>query len=159
MFSLLFVFIRVELLVLFIFFCFFFSSRRRHTMCALVTGVQTCALPISKARIGHFAEAQVLQSLGVDYIDESEVLTPADYANHIDKWNFTVPFVCGATNLGEALRRTTEGAAMIRSTSQAGTGHVTNAAHHIRTLAREPRRSGAWTTHGRTSPAVGRPAP
>ena len=82
---------------------------------------------MAKARIGHFVEAQVLQSLGVDYIDESEVLTPADYANHIDKWAFTVPFVCGATNLGEALRRITEGAAMIRSKGEAGTGDVSNA--------------------------------
>ena len=94
---------------------------------------------MAKARIGHFAEAQVLQSLGVDYIDESEVLTPADYANHIDKWAFTVPFVCGATNLGEALRRITEGAAMIRSKGEAGTGDVSNAVTHMRTIrARDP---------------------
>src|ERR1700729_3794975 len=79
------------------------------------------AVPVmAKARIGHFAEAQVLQALGVDYVDESEVLTPADYTNHIDKWAFTVPFVCGATNLGEALRRITEGAAMIRSKGEGG---------------------------------------
>ena len=78
--------------------------------------IAAVSIPVmAKARIGHFAEAQILQSLGVDYIDESEVLTPADYAHHIDKWQFTVPFVCGATNLGEALRRITEGAAMIRS--------------------------------------------
>ena len=89
---------------------------------------------MAKARIGHFVEAQVLQSLGVDYIDESEVLTPADYANHIDKWNFTVPFVCGATNLGEALRRITEGAAMIRSKGEAGTGDVSNATTHMRQI-------------------------
>ena len=92
---------------------------------------------MAKARIGHFVEAQVLQTLGVDYIDESEVLTPADYANHIDKWKFTVPFVCGATNLGEALRRITEGAAMIRSKGEAGTGDVSNATTHMRT---DPRR-------------------
>ncbi len=89
---------------------------------------------MAKARIGHFAEAQVLQSLGVDYIDESEVLTPADYANHIDKQLFTVPFVCGATNLGEALRRLNEGAAMIRSKGEAGTGDVSNAVTHIRRI-------------------------
>ena len=93
-----------------------------------------------KARIGHFAEAQVLQELGVDYIDESEVLTPADYENHIDKWNFTVPFVCGATNLGEALRRINEGAAMIRSKGEAGTGDVSNATTHIRKITGEIRR-------------------
>ena len=91
---------------------------------------------MAKARIGHFVEAQVLQSLGVDYIDESEVLTPADYANHIDKWKFTVPFVCGATNLGEALRRITEGAAMIRSKGEAGTGDVSNATTHMRKIRR-----------------------
>ena len=95
---------------------------------------------MAKARIGHFVEAQVLQSLGVDYIDESEVLTPADYANHIDKWAFTVPFVCGATNLGEALRRITEGAAMIRSKGEAGTGDVSNATTHMRTIRGEIRR-------------------
>jgi hypothetical protein len=89
---------------------------------------------MAKARIGHFVEAQVLQSLGVDYVDESEVLTPADYAHHIDKWRFTVPFVCGATNLGEALRRITEGAAMIRSKGEAGTGDVSNATTHMRAL-------------------------
>ena len=93
-----------------------------------------------QARIGHFVEAQVLQSLGVDYIDESEVLTPADYAHHIDKQSFTVPFVCGATNLGEALRRITEGAAMIRSKGEAGTGDVSNAVTHMRTIRDEIRR-------------------
>ncbi len=99
------------------------------------------SIPVmAKARIGHFVEAQVLQSLGVDYIDESEVLTPADYAHHIDKWRFTVPFVCGATNLGEALRRITEGAAMIRSKGEAGTGDVSNATTHMRTLRDEIRR-------------------
>lgn len=93
------------------------------------------SIPVmAKARIGHFVEAQILESLGVDYIDESEVLTPADYAHHIDKWNFTVPFVCGATNLGEALRRISEGAAMIRSKGEAGTGDVSNATTHMRTL-------------------------
>ena len=95
---------------------------------------------MAKARIGHFVEAQVLQALGVDYIDESEVLTPADYANHIDKWAFTVPFVCGATNLGEALRRITEGAAMIRSKGEAGTGDVSNA---TTPHAQDPRRRSA----------------
>jgi pyridoxal 5'-phosphate synthase pdxS subunit len=100
--------------------------------------IEAVSIPVmAKARIGHFAEAQVLQSLGVDYIDESEVLTPADYANHIDKWQFTVPFVCGATNLGEALRRITEGAAMIRSKGEAGTGDVSNAVTHMRTIRRE----------------------
>jgi pyridoxal 5'-phosphate synthase pdxS subunit len=99
------------------------------------------SIPVmAKARIGHFAEAQILQSLGVDYIDESEVLTPADYANHIDKWNFTIPFVCGATNLGEALRRINEGAAMIRSKGEAGTGDVSNAVTHMRTIRAELRR-------------------
>ena len=98
---------------------------------------------MAKARIGHFVEAQVLQSLGVDYVDESEVLTPADYANHIDKWAFTVPFVCGATNLGEALRRITEGAAMIRSKGEAGTGDVSNAITHMRTIRGEIRRLAA----------------
>ena len=95
----------------------------------------TVSIPVmAKARIGHFVEAQVLQSLGVDYIDESEVLSPADYVNHIDKWPFTIPFVCGATNLGEALRRITEGASMIRSKGEAGTGDVSEATKHIRTI-------------------------
>lgn len=99
------------------------------------------SIPVmAKARIGHFVEAQILESLGVDYIDESEVLTPADYENHIDKWNFTIPFVCGATNLGEALRRINEGAAMIRSKGEAGTGDVSNATGHIRTILKEIRR-------------------
>jgi len=99
------------------------------------------SIPVmAKARIGHFVEAQILQSLGVDYIDESEVLTPADYENHIDKWNFTVPFVCGATNLGEALRRINEGAAMIRSKGEAGTGDVSNATTHMRKISQEIRR-------------------
>jgi pyridoxal 5'-phosphate synthase pdxS subunit len=99
------------------------------------------SIPVmAKVRIGHFVEAQIIESLGVDYIDESEVLTPADYTNHIDKWNFKVPFVCGATNLGEALRRINEGAAMIRSKGEAGTGDVSNAMTHIRTIGSEIRR-------------------
>lgn len=103
--------------------------------------IAAVSIPVmAKARIGHFAEAQVLQSLGVDYIDESEVLTPADYANHIDKWQFTVPFVCGATNLGEALRRINEGAAMIRSKGEAGTGDVSNAVTHMRKIRSEVQR-------------------
>lgn len=103
--------------------------------------IQAVSIPVmAKARIGHFVEAQVLQALGVDYVDESEVLTPADYAHHIDKWAFTVPFVCGATNLGEALRRVTEGAAMIRSKGEAGTGDVSNATTHMRTIRDEIRR-------------------
>ncbi|WP_462417445.1 pyridoxal 5'-phosphate synthase lyase subunit PdxS [Kytococcus sp. Marseille-QA3725] len=105
----------------------------------LIDGIiEAVSIPVmAKARIGHFVEAQVLQSLGVDYIDESEVLTPADYANHIDKFAFDVPFVCGATNLGEALRRITEGAAMIRSKGEAGTGDVSNATTHMRTIRAE----------------------
>jgi pyridoxal 5'-phosphate synthase pdxS subunit len=90
---------------------------------------------MAKARIGHFVEAQVLQAIGVDYVDESEVLSPADEAHHIDKWQFTVPFVCGATNLGEALRRIAEGAAMIRSKGEAGTGNVVEAVRHMRAIA------------------------
>jgi pyridoxal 5'-phosphate synthase pdxS subunit len=103
---------------------------------ALVEAIQQAVtVPVmAKARIGHFAEAQVLQSLGVDYVDESEVLTPADDAHHIDKWSFTVPFVCGATNLGEALRRISEGAAMIRSKGEAGTGNVVEAVRHLRAI-------------------------
>ncbi|WP_425432059.1 pyridoxal 5'-phosphate synthase lyase subunit PdxS [Kocuria massiliensis] len=97
--------------------------------------IDTVSIPVmAKARIGHFVEAQVLEALKVDYIDESEVLSPADYVNHIDKQNFTVPFVCGATNLGEALRRIAEGAAMIRSKGEAGTGDVSEATKHIRTI-------------------------
>ncbi|QGU05322.1 pyridoxal 5'-phosphate synthase lyase subunit PdxS [Corynebacterium comes] len=97
--------------------------------------IDTVSIPVmAKARIGHFVEAQILQTLKVDYIDESEVLSPADYRNHIDKQGFTVPFVCGATNLGEALRRITEGAAMIRSKGEAGTGDVSEATRHIRTI-------------------------
>jgi pyridoxal 5'-phosphate synthase pdxS subunit len=101
------------------------------------------SIPVmAKARIGHFAEAQVLQALEVDYIDESEVLTPADEANHIDKWGFGVPFVCGATNLGEALRRIGEGAAMIRSKGEAGTGDIVEAVRHLRAIGSEIRRLG-----------------
>ena len=97
--------------------------------------IDAVSIPVmAKARIGHFVEAQVLQELGVDYIDESEVLSPADYVNHIDKFGFTVPFVCGATNLGEALRRINEGAAMIRSKGEAGTGDVSEARKHIRKI-------------------------
>ncbi|MGC5169902.1 pyridoxal 5'-phosphate synthase lyase subunit PdxS [Micromonospora sp. DT81.3] len=100
--------------------------------------ISAVSIPVmAKARIGHFVEAQVLQELGVDYIDESEVLSPADYVNHIDKWKFTVPFVCGATNLGEALRRINEGAAMIRSKGEAGTGDVSEATKHIRKISAE----------------------
>src|SRR4029077_6363340 len=89
---------------------------------------------MAKCRIGHFAEAQILEALEIDYIDESEVLTPADLAHHVDKWKFTVPFVCGATNLGEALRRLTEGAAMIRTKGEAGTGDIVNAVTHMRAV-------------------------
>jgi pyridoxal 5'-phosphate synthase pdxS subunit len=103
---------------------------------ALIEGIKAAVtVPVmAKARIGHFAEAQVLEALRVDYIDESEVLTPADHAHHIDKWAFTVPFVCGATNLGEALRRISEGAAMIRSKGEAGTGDVSEAVRHLRLI-------------------------
>jgi pyridoxal 5'-phosphate synthase pdxS subunit len=103
---------------------------------ALVEGIQEAVtIPVmAKARIGHFAEAQVLEALRVDYIDESEVLTPADEAYHIDKWKFQVPFVCGATNLGEALRRLSEGAALIRSKGEAGTGNVVEAVRHLRSI-------------------------
>jgi pyridoxal 5'-phosphate synthase pdxS subunit len=102
----------------------------------LVEGIiSAVTIPVmAKARIGHFVEAQILQALGVDYIDESEVLTPADEAHHIDKWAFTVPFVCGATNLGEALRRISEGAAMIRSKGEAGTGNIVEAVRHLRSI-------------------------
>jgi pyridoxal 5'-phosphate synthase pdxS subunit len=108
----------------------------------MIDGIRAAvSIPVmAKARIGHFVEAQLLQSLGVDYIDESEVLTPADYAHHINKWKFTVPFVCGATNLGEALRRLAEGAAMIRSKGEAGTGDVSNATTHMRAITGEIRR-------------------
>src|SRR3954453_150941 len=100
----------------------------------MIEGIQEAVtIPVmAKARIGHFVEARVLEALEVDYIDESEALTPADEANHIDKWDFKVPFVCGATNLGEALRRIAEGAAMIRSKGEAGTGDIVEAVRHIR---------------------------
>ncbi|MCU4184862.1 pyridoxal 5'-phosphate synthase lyase subunit PdxS [Acidiferrimicrobium sp. IK] len=109
---------------------------------ALIEGIKAAVtIPVmAKARIGHFAEAQVLQSLGVDYIDESEVLTPADEVNHIDKWSFAAPFVCGATNLGEALRRISEGAAMIRSKGEAGTGDIKEAVRHLRAILGDIRR-------------------
>ncbi len=97
---------------------------------------------MAKARIGHFVEAQILEALGVDYVDESEVLTPADETHHIDKWKFTVPFVCGATNLGEALRRISEGACMIRSKGEAGTGNIVEAVRHLRTILGDIRRLG-----------------
>jgi pyridoxal 5'-phosphate synthase pdxS subunit len=95
---------------------------------------------MAKCRIGHFTEAQILQAVGVDYVDESEVLTPADEEHHVDKWDFTVPFVCGATNLGEALRRIGEGAAMIRSKGEAGTGNIVEAVRHLRAIRGEIRR-------------------
>ena len=102
----------------------------------MIEGIKAVVtIPVmAKARIGHFAEAQILEALGVDYIDESEVLTPADEAHHIDKWKFTVPFVCGATNLVEALRRISEGAAMIRSKGEAGTGNIVEAVRHLRLI-------------------------
>jgi pyridoxal 5'-phosphate synthase pdxS subunit len=108
----------------------------------MIEGIKAAVtIPVmAKARIGHIAEAQVLESLGVDFIDESEVLTPADHAHHIDKWPFTVPFVCGATSLGEALRRISEGAAMIRSKGEAGTGDVSEAVRHLRSIIGEIRR-------------------
>ena len=102
----------------------------------MIEGIKAVVtIPVmAKARIGHFTEAQILQALGVDYVDESEVLTPADEAHHIDKWAFDVPFVCGATNLGEALRRISEGAAMIRSKGEAGTGNIVEAVRHLRSI-------------------------
>jgi pyridoxal 5'-phosphate synthase pdxS subunit len=108
----------------------------------MIEGIEAVVtIPVmAKARIGHFAEAQVLQALEVDYIDESEVLTPADEAHHIDKWAFTVPFVCGATNLGEALRRISEGAALIRSKGEAGTGNIVEAVRHLRSIRGDIRR-------------------
>jgi pyridoxal 5'-phosphate synthase pdxS subunit len=102
----------------------------------MIEGIKAAvSIPVmAKARIGHFVEAQVLEALGVDFVDESEVLTPADEAHHIDKWAFTVPFVCGATNLGEALRRISEGACMIRSKGEAGTGNIVEAVRHLRSI-------------------------
>jgi pyridoxal 5'-phosphate synthase pdxS subunit len=109
---------------------------------SMVEGIQQAVtIPVmAKCRIGHFAEAQVLESLGVDYVDESEVLTPADEAHHVDKWAFTVPFVCGATSLGEALRRISEGACLIRSKGEAGTGNIVEAVRHLRTILGDVRR-------------------
>ena len=108
----------------------------------MIEGIKAAVtIPVmAKARIGHFVEAQILEALGVDYVDESEVLTPADEAHHIDKWAFTVPFVCGATNLGEALRRISEGAAMIRSKGEAGTGNIVEAVRHLRSILGDIRR-------------------
>ncbi len=112
---------------------------------------EAVSIPVmAKARIGHMVEAQILQALEVDYIDESEVLTPADEANHIDKWQFDVPFVCGALNLGEALRRISEGAAMIRTKGEAGTGNVVEAVRHMRTITGQIR----WLTGLRAGGAV-----
>src|SRR5204862_2120805 len=117
---------------------------------SMIRGIQEAvSIPVmAKARIGHFAEAQVLEALEVDYVDESEVLTPADEAHHIDKWGFKVPFVCGATNLGEALRRISEGAAMIRSKGEAGTGDVVEAVRHMRAITAEVRRLGTLDEPG-----------
>ncbi|MCJ7672147.1 MAG: pyridoxal 5'-phosphate synthase lyase subunit PdxS [Acidimicrobiia bacterium] len=109
---------------------------------AMIEGIQEIVtIPVmAKCRIGHFAEAQILEALAVDYIDESEVLTPADEAHHVDKWGFTVPFVCGATNLGEALRRISEGACLIRSKGEAGTGNIVEAVRHLRSILGDIRR-------------------
>src|ERR671929_1663836 len=105
---------------------------------------EAVTIPVmAKCRIGHFAEAQILEALEIDYIDESEVLTPADLVHHVDKWRFTVPFVCGATNLGEGLRRIAEGAAMIRTKGEAGTGDIVNAVRHMRAVFGGIRRLGA----------------
>src|ERR1700744_3701866 len=111
----------------------------------MVRGIQEAVtIPVmAKCRIGHFAEAQILQALEIDYIDESEVLTPADLEHHVNKWDFTVPFVCGATNLGEALRRIAEGSAMIRTKGEAGTGDIVNAVTHMRSVFGEIRRLGS----------------
>ena len=110
----------------------------------MVEGIKAVVtIPVmAKARIGHFVEAQILEALGVDYVDESEVLTPADEAHHIDKWRFTVPFVCGATNLGEALRRISEGACLIRSKGEAGTGNIVEAVRHLRAIIGDIRKIG-----------------
>src|SRR5438093_5249843 len=118
------------------------------------------SIPVmAKARIGHFVEAQILQALEIDYVDESEVLTPADEANHIDKWTFDVPFVCGATNLGEALRRIAEGAAMIRSKGEAGTGNIVEAVRHLREIVGGIRRLGTLGREelGTTAKELGAP--
>src|SRR5256885_1244400 len=115
------------------------------------------SIPVmAKCRIGHFAEAQILQSLEIDYIDESEVLTPADREHHVDKWQFTIPFVCGATNLGEALRRISEGSAMIRTKGEAGTGDIVNAVTHMRAVFGGIRRLGSLPAD---EPARAEPAP
>src|SRR5919201_1378892 len=122
--------------------------------------IMDVTIPVmAKARIGHFVEAQILEALEVDYIDESEVLTPADKANHIDKWKFTVPFVCGCTNLGEALRRIAEGAAMIRTKGEAGTGDIVNAVTHMRAVFGAIKRLGAMSTDELYSEAKERAAP
>ncbi|HKZ12378.1 MAG TPA: pyridoxal 5'-phosphate synthase lyase subunit PdxS [Solirubrobacterales bacterium] len=128
---------------------------------AMIKGIQAAVtIPVmAKARIGHFAEAQVLQALEVDYIDESEVLTPADEVNHIDKFAFEVPFVCGATNLGEALRRLGEGAAMIRSKGEAGTGNVVEAVRHMREITSGIRRLGQLRPEELAAAAKELPAP
>ena len=114
---------------------------------AMIEGIQNAVtIPVmAKCRIGHFGEAQVLQAMGVDYIDESEVLSPADEAYHVDKWAFTAPFVCGATNLGEALRRISEGACMIRSKGEAGTGNIIEAVRHLRSILGDIKRLGTAT--------------
>jgi pyridoxal 5'-phosphate synthase pdxS subunit len=122
--------------------------------------MQAVSVPVmAKARIGHFVEAQMLQAIGVDYVDESEVLTPADEAHHIDKHAFTVPFVCGATNLGEALRRLAEGAAMIRSKGEAGTGNVVEAVRHMRAITGDIRRLAALAPEERYAAAKDLQAP
>jgi pyridoxal 5'-phosphate synthase pdxS subunit len=122
--------------------------------------IDAVSVPVmAKCRIGHFAEAQVLQALGVDYIDESEVLTPADESHHVYKWDFTVPFVCGATNLGEALRRLGEGAAMIRSKGEAGTGNVVEAVRHMRAIGSEIKRLTTLAPEELTSAAKALGAP
>src|SRR5262249_4828490 len=128
---------------------------------AMIEGIQdVTTIPVmAKCRIGHFAEAQVLQAIGVDYIDESEVLTPADESHHVDKWGFTVPFVCGATNLGEALRRISEGAGMIRSKGEAGTGNVVEATRHMRQISADIARLAAMRTDELYSAAKDLPAP
>jgi pyridoxal 5'-phosphate synthase pdxS subunit len=127
----------------------------------MIAGIQEAvSIPVmAKARIGHFVEAQVLQALEVDYVDESEVLTPADEANHIDKWAFKVPFVCGATNLGEALRRIGEGAAMIRSKGEAGTGDIVEAVRHMRQITGEIKRLATLAGDETAAAAKGLAAP
>src|SRR2546428_10549842 len=128
---------------------------------ALIRGIkEAVTIPVmAKCRIGHFVEAQVLEALEVDYIDESEVLTPADTAHHIDKWKFTVPFVCGCTNIGEALRRIAEGAAMIRTKGEAGTGDIVNAVTHMRSVFGAIKRLGAMESDELYSEAKNAPAP